>query len=194
MLRAVDLDEFANAGLARPRRVAPAGPLRPWDPQAGGDHPSAQRLDGEDELVLLGQLLMREGGPEVGIVLTHERQCVLTGRVRQAPIARPPTAPRRQSHGAGARECLRQAPHLALAQAQQLGRAASRVSPLGDPGHDLQSVQFPHRQPNRVRHRPSVGEKRTRLLWRTGHLHLGLTGVVNIRGLIGRRAVVRSTP
>jgi hypothetical protein len=39
----------------------------------------------------LGQLLMREGGTEISVALTKERQRVLAGRVREAPVARTAT-------------------------------------------------------------------------------------------------------
>src|SRR3989454_2837466 len=54
VLAAIDLDELAETGAALARRVAPPGTLRAREPEAGGAHPAAQRLDGEDEGVLLG--------------------------------------------------------------------------------------------------------------------------------------------
>src|SRR5437016_2094122 len=67
VLAAIDLDELAETGAALARRVAPPGTLRAREPEAGGAHPAAQRLDGEDEGVLLGELLVGERGPEVSV-------------------------------------------------------------------------------------------------------------------------------
>jgi len=67
VLAAIDLDELTEAGPALPRRIAPAGALGPRDPKTGGTHPTAQHLDGQDEGVLLGELLLGERGAEVAV-------------------------------------------------------------------------------------------------------------------------------
>ena len=55
MVAPVDLDVFAKTGAPRARRVAAPGPLRPGHPEARRTHPAPQRLDGQDEGVLLGE-------------------------------------------------------------------------------------------------------------------------------------------
>jgi hypothetical protein len=165
VLGAVDLDELAETRAARPRRVAPAGALQPRQPEPRGDQPAAQRLDGHDEAMVLGELLVREGRPEVGVALAHEDQRLLADGRGQPAIARATTPAGAQGRRALAPERAVEPPDLALAQPEQRGRPASGEPPFGQPGHDLQSVQFPHRQPHRRRHGATVGPRRTSLLW-----------------------------
>jgi hypothetical protein len=59
VLGAVDLDELAETRAARPRRVAPADALQPRQPEPRADQPAAQRLDGQDEAMVLSELWCR---------------------------------------------------------------------------------------------------------------------------------------
>ena len=166
MLGAVDLDELAEAGPPGPWRLAPPRALRARQPEARRRHPRAQRFDREGETVLLSELLVGEGRAEVGVPLAHEAQRLVAGRRQQPAIAGSPPTAGRQRLGTVSPKRAVEAPDLALTQPKQPRRPTPRQPTLGDPGHDLQSVQFLHRQPHRVRHRPIVGEKRTSLLWR----------------------------
>src|SRR5438876_834564 len=166
VLAAIELDELAEAGPALPRRIAPAGALGPRDPQAGGTHPAAQRLDGQDEGVLLGELLVGERGPEVGVALADEGQGALLGRGREPAGARTTAPTRHEPRGAVLDERAIEASHLALADLEQPRRTPARQPPLGDPRQDLQAIQFLHAQREGSSHPGTVPEKRTSLLWR----------------------------
>lgn len=82
---AVDLHQFPHARATRPRRMqALAAPLgRP--PQAGLDHPAAQRLFREFK-PFSTQILRRQGRPEIAIAFAHPRQYLLLDRLGQPPI------------------------------------------------------------------------------------------------------------
>src|SRR3989454_1175418 len=166
VLAAIELDELAEAGPTLPRRIAPAGALGPRDPQAGGTHPAAERLDGQDEGVLLGELLVGERGPEVGVALADEGQGALLGGGRGPAGARAPAPARPEPRGAVLDERAIEASHLALADLEQLRRAPARQAPLGDPRQDLQAIQLLHAQREGSVHPGTVPEKRTSLLWR----------------------------
>ena len=166
VLRAVDLDELAETGPPGPRRLAAPQALRPGHPEAHRRHPPAKRFNGEGEAVLLGELLMREGRAEVDASLAHERQRLLAGRGGQLAIAGPPAMAGCQGLGAVAPERAVQAPDLALAQPEQRCRPTPRQAPLRQLGHNLQPIQFPHRQRHRLRHGAIVSAGRTFLLWR----------------------------
>src|SRR5207253_6969916 len=109
---------------------------------------------------------MREGRAEVDVSLAHERQRLLAGRRGQLAIAGPSAMAGCQGLGAVAPERAVQAPDLALAQSEQRGCPAPREPPLRQLGHDLQPIQFPHRQRHRLRHGAIVSAGRTFLLWR----------------------------
>src|SRR5204863_3763473 len=166
VLAAIELDELAEAGPTLPRRIAPAGALGPRDPQAGGSRPAGQRLDGQDEGVLLGGLLVGERGPEVGVALADEGQGALLGGGREPAGARTPAPARHEPRGAVLDERAIEASHLALADLEQLRRAPARQAPLGDPRQDLQAIQLLHAQREGSVHPGTVPEKRTSLLWR----------------------------
>src|SRR5213595_1655731 len=72
----------------------------------------------------------------------------------------------RQGLGAVAPEHAVEASDLALAQPEQRGRPAPGQPPLRQLGHNLQPIQFPHRQRHRLRHGAIVSAGRTFLLWR----------------------------
>ena len=129
MVRAVELDELPETRTARPRRIAATGPLRARHPDPGADHPAAQRLDAAHNIVLLAQLLVRERGPEVGIVCAHERQRArLRGRA-QAPITRATALARRESRRATGGEAPPEPPHLPRAQPELFGGPPLRQPP-----------------------------------------------------------------
>src|SRR2546425_1520202 len=82
---------------------------------AGGTHPAAERLDGQDEGVLLGELLVGERGPEVGVALADEGQGALLGGGREPAGARTPAPARPEPRRAVLDERAIEASHLALA-------------------------------------------------------------------------------
>src|SRR2546428_7443328 len=166
VLAAIELDELAEAGPTLPRRIAPAGALGPRDPKAGGTHPAEERLDGQDEGVLLGELLVGERGAEVGVALADEGQGALLGGGREPAGARTPAPARHEPRGAVLDERAIEAAHLALADLEQPRCAPARQAPLGDPRQDLQAIQFLHAQREGSVHPGTVPEKRTSLLWR----------------------------
>ena len=173
VLAAVDLDELAETGAPLARRVAPPGPLCPEDPQARRTHPPPQRLDREHEGVLLGELLVGEGGAEVGVALADESQGAFARRGWQPPRARAPAPARHESRGAVLDEGAIEASHLALAEPQERRRPPARQAPLGEAGHDVQAIQFLHAQREGSGHPGTVPEKRTSLLWRNRTFALG---------------------
>jgi hypothetical protein len=87
--------------------------------------------------MLLGELLVRERGPEVGVVRPDERHGLVPGGGREAAATRPPAAPRRETRRTRRHERVVEAADLALTQPQQLRGAAPREAPLGDLRHDL---------------------------------------------------------
>jgi hypothetical protein len=53
----------------------------------GRDHPQPQRLAAENDLVLLAQLLGRQGRAEIPVALANDRQRLGANRLRLTPIA-----------------------------------------------------------------------------------------------------------
>src|SRR5437762_12918885 len=198
VLRAVDLDELAETGPPGPRRLAAPQALRPGHPEAHRRHPPAKRFNGEGEAVLLGELLMREGRAEVDVSLAHERQRLLADRGGQLATAGPPAMAGCQGLGAVAPERAVQAADLALAQPEQRGRPTPRQAPLRQLGHNLQPIQFPHRQRHRLRHGAIVSAGRTFLLWRNRTFafgaHRSTSDKVRYVNFWGSDSVWRETP
>src|SRR5205814_1421864 len=121
---------------------------------------------------------MGEGRPEVGVPLAHEHQRLFARGVGEAPATGAPPPARRETRGAVRGERIVQPSNLPLAQPQELRGPAPGEPALGDPRQYLQAIQFLHAQRDLSRHPATVDEKRTSLLWRNGHLHLGPTGEV----------------
>src|SRR5439155_1453438 len=150
---------------ARPNWERP-GPRWARHQQPGGGHPAAQRFDREREAMLLGQLLVGEGGPEIRIALADERQGVRLRRGREPARARPAALARDEPVGTVAPERPIEPPRLALAEPQQRRGVATREPPFRDADHQLQPIQFLHAQGEVSAHPGTVPEKRTSLLWR----------------------------
>src|SRR5207249_2583084 len=127
--------------------------------------PAPERLDGQREAVRLSELLEREGGTKIGVAFADERERPVARGVRQPAITRAPAPARRQAGRPGTPERAVEAPDLPLAEPEQRRRPAPGEAPLRQLGHDLQSIQFPHRQRHRLRHGATVGPGRTFLLW-----------------------------
>jgi hypothetical protein len=170
---AVDLDKLPEAGPPGSRRLATSGALRAGDPEAGRRHPAAQRFHGDHETVLLRELLLREGRPEIRVSLADHGQRLVAGRGRDAPIARSAATAGREPLGAVAPEGPVEPPDLARAQPEQRGGSPAGQPALRELGHDLQSIQFPHRQRHRLRHGAIEAAGRTFLLWRNRTFALG---------------------
>jgi hypothetical protein len=132
MLATVDLNELAQAVAPVARLVHGLGPGLPLDPEPGRDHPLAQRLVRNRQIVQLGELLGREGRPEIGVALAHDRQRRRADLVRQSAVARPATPPRRQPRSTVGPEASKQAENLARAQAQQRCRLGNRQAAILD--------------------------------------------------------------
>jgi hypothetical protein len=77
------LCDFQCADVARP--------LPARNPQAGGNHQRAHRLDSQSDAMTFPQLLARERRAEVRIALTDQRQRPLCLARRQLAVARVPT-------------------------------------------------------------------------------------------------------
>jgi hypothetical protein len=112
----VDLDQLAAAGAALPRLIAPTRAVHARHPDVRRDHPRPQRLDRQRERVLLGQLLMRERRPKVGIVLTDERDGAVPRDRCDPPRARTSAPARRERGSARANERPIEPLHLTLAE------------------------------------------------------------------------------
>lgn len=83
--------------------------------------------------MLLGELLLRERRPEVGIALAHQRQGALLRGRAQAAITRAAALAGGESRGTARREAPDEAPDLPGTQPELLGGSPLRQSPLGQP-------------------------------------------------------------
>jgi hypothetical protein len=119
VLAAVELHELAEAGAAFLRWIAAAGRLEARDPEAGADHPAAEGFDGAGESVLLGELLLRDGGPEVGVALAQQLDRLLAERGRQSPAAGSTAALGDEGGGPVMRERSVEPTDLSLAQREK---------------------------------------------------------------------------
>ncbi len=74
----INLYQFSKTGPTRAARMGPSLPALLGLPESVGDHPSAQGLGTEVEIVSLGPLLAGQGGTEIGIAFPHQSQDSLT--------------------------------------------------------------------------------------------------------------------
>jgi hypothetical protein len=72
VLRAVDLDQLADALAAIAGLVDPTAALHPIRPDAGVQHPEPQRLAADDDAVDLAQLLGGQCRPEIRVLRADE--------------------------------------------------------------------------------------------------------------------------
>jgi len=76
-----------HAAYAAGLRVSEATHLKVDDI---GDHPAAQRLGTTRAAMLRGQILARQGGTKVAVVLPHQADNSIAYRHRNKPVAGPP--------------------------------------------------------------------------------------------------------
>ena len=93
-------------------------------PQPVGDHPLPQCLDAQVQAMTGGQLLGREHGTEIRVMLPDQGQNGLTKRLAMPAIARPTTPPRDQRRRSCGCESTAQAIDLTTPHAYQ---GASRL-------------------------------------------------------------------
>ena len=174
MLGAVDLDQLADAVASIPGLVDLAAALPSILPQALGDHPAAQRLAGNGQVVQVAELLGRQRRAEIGVPRLDDVHGGLAQVRRRPPVARPATLLRDQAVSAADAVGLEQAPDVALADAQDSGGGRHRQSLVIDVPQNLELRQLhiahdPHRHRRRL---PLPSLKRGRL---TALICAGLT-------------------
>lgn len=140
VIAAVDLDELAEAVPPIPRLVDLAGTLAPGGPQAGRDEPLAESLPANPKIVEVQQLLLSEGGSEVGVVLADDRDGALPDPVRQPVVARPASLQRNQPRGPTLRVPHAEPVHLAGGEPDQLSGLRLRQTALQDSSNHVHTV------------------------------------------------------
>ena len=119
---AVDLNQLSPAGPARTALVDARRLTHLELPQPLGDHPLAQRLDGELVLMPFGQLLTSQSGPEIGIVGPDQIEDLPPDRVGDPIVGGLAPATGNQAGCPLGPVALHQALDLPHAQAQLPGR------------------------------------------------------------------------
>jgi hypothetical protein len=89
VLRAVDLDELADALPPITRLVNLRAPLLPIGPKPSLEHPDTKCLAANEDAVDLSKLLDRQGGPKVRVLLADQIQRPSLERRRRLPVTRP---------------------------------------------------------------------------------------------------------
>jgi hypothetical protein len=119
VLRAVDLNQFAQA-ITPPARLMRGGQaVPPIGPQPIRDHPTAQGLARDLATMVRRQLLRRQGRAEVGIPLAHKRQRQGANLGRQSMIAGFAPVLGDQACGTVMLEAAQQTKHLTTPQPDQ---------------------------------------------------------------------------
>ena len=190
VLAAVDLYELAAARATLPGRVAAPSASSARQPDAVLDHPAAQRLDGQLQAVLLGELLVRQGRPEVAVALTDQLERPAASLLGSRRVARLAALGGDQAGGAVSLEDAVQPADLTLGKAQQLTRVPLGQPPLGDARHDLQSVQLLVAQCHVLRHATRVARNRTFLNWRNRTFALWTYNPVSDIGRYDKRPLI----
>lgn len=171
MGRAVDLHKLAQRRPARSRRMDPRKGFGGCAPDPVGDHPLAQRLHGERRTMGGDQLLMGEGGSEVGVAIDDQPQRPRARAIAQGVVGPLAPVPRGETGHALHSIALDEALDLANRQAQPHGRLALGQLPAGDGLDDPQTVQLAMAQWNSLlRHDAPL------LTTRRGHLSFGQRG------------------
>jgi hypothetical protein len=142
MVRAVDLDELAEAAAAGAQLVDRRRALAPAQPEPGCGHPLAQRLAADVDAVQLGELLLRQRRPEVGIPLADQADRMRLQARWQLVIARPAALAGHQPHSSARLERLAKPSDLPRCQTQQNSRLYLRVPVLNHPPNHLETVQL----------------------------------------------------
>ena len=88
MLAAVDLDQLAHV-LTAMARLVKALAFGPRPPDPGLDHPAAQRLARDPQIVAVRELLGSQGWAEIRIMLAHQGDGLVAQDIRQAIVGGP---------------------------------------------------------------------------------------------------------
>jgi hypothetical protein len=87
VLRAVDLDQLADALSTIAGLVDPSAALLAIRPKAGLKHPNAKRLPADRDAVKLAELLGRQRRAEISVALADQRQRLRLEAGRGLPVA-----------------------------------------------------------------------------------------------------------
>src|SRR5271166_4335158 len=132
----------------RPRGEGPRGPARGGlavtavDPQTVRDHPLPKRLDARAQAVTRGELLRRERGAEIGIVLPDQRQNGAPECLAMSAIARATAFAGNQARCAIDGEGTTQPENLAPAQTHQRRGGLDCEPAVCQVDHDTKPGQF----------------------------------------------------
>ena len=126
VLAAVDLHQLADTLPPMPRLMDALPSLLAISPNPGRDHPQPQRLAAERDRMPLAQLLGRQGGTKIPILLANDRQRLDPKLFRFAPVARSTSPLRDQAGRAIDPVRLQQPEHLTALEPQQLRCRRSR--------------------------------------------------------------------
>ena len=135
MFGAVDLDQLAQSLTPQPRLMHPM-PLRAAVPQTRRQHPLPQAFGRDPDVVSPGQILGRQGRPEIGIVAPDQRQDVVALQAADAVVRGP--AAQLGKRTASAPSCC----HLALAETQHLRGHRSAQAAVQNLGQHLDALKF----------------------------------------------------
>jgi hypothetical protein len=132
--------------------VDPASSLLAFLPEAGGDHPTSDRLAAQADAVQLAQLLGGQRRTTVRVALADDRQRRGADIIGLAPVARPAALLGDQTLDAAGPQRLQQPQRLPSTDAQQLGGGRRRQSLTIQIAQHLQPRQFlvahaPNRHP-----------------------------------------------
>ena len=128
--------------LAAMARLVKALALGPRQPEPGLDHPAAQRLARDPQIVALRELLGRQGRAEIRIMLPHQADGMVAQDIRQAIVGgAAATAIGDPSRTALAKAAL-QAVDLTLTDPQQLGGRRWGETAALQAGQDIDPVEF----------------------------------------------------
>jgi hypothetical protein len=126
------LDAFATLGTGLPNAVR--------------DHPLAQRLGRDPDVVVLLELLHGEGRTEVPVALAHKTEDVRLVRLRDPIGCRSAAAFISQARSSVSFKRSQEPPNLPLASAEATCRLGLRHTSLREPCEDRQCVHFSRAQ------------------------------------------------
>lgn len=121
MLRPVDLHQFA-IGFAPQPRLMKRPALLARQPKSGIDHPAAHRLARHTQTIAFGQLLRRQGRPEIRIAFANQRHRIIANPVANPVVRRSADRLVSDRSRAASPHTLQQPAHLALAEVKHMRR------------------------------------------------------------------------
>jgi len=119
-----------------------AGALAPGGPEAGRGEPLAEGLPANPEVVELEELLMGQGGPEVGVVLADDGHGALAELARKPVVARAASLKRHQPRGPMLCEPHAEPVHLARAEPEQLASLRLRQPAIQDSPNHVDTIDL----------------------------------------------------